>query len=180
MITHYMTEKQLQIVETALHLFAEMGFDAVSTNKIAQEAGVSEGLIFRHFQNKLGLLNAIMQIGAEKIALFSEQIEILATPEEKIQAVLELPFHIKEDEYPFWKLLNGLKWQNQYYDQTAVAPIRNIIEKAFKDMNYSNPTTETDLILAYTDGLATSILLKSTEVDKNELLKTLRKNTIGS
>ena len=71
--------------------------------------------------------------------------------------------------------LNGLKWQNQYYDQTAVAPIRNIIEKAFKDMNYSNPTTETDLILAYTDGLATSILLKSTEVDKNELLKTLRK-----
>ena len=152
------------------------GFDAVSTNKIAQEAGVSEGLIFRHFQNKLGLLNAIMQIGAEKIALFSEQIEILATPEEKIQAVLlSFPSISKKMSTHSGNCLNGLKWQNQYYDQTAVAPIRNIIEKAFKDMNYSNPTTETDLILAYTDGLATSILLKSTEVDKNELLKTLRK-----
>lgn len=170
-----MTDKQIQIVETALHLFAELGFDAVSTKKIAQKAGVSEGLIFRHFQNKLGLLNAIMQMGAEKITLFSERIAILPSPEEKIQAVLELPFHIEEAEYPFWKLLYGLKWQNQYYDETVVAPIRSMLEAAFKDLNYSNPITETDLILAYTDGFATTLLLKSTEVDKNELLKTLRK-----
>ncbi|MFT5056181.1 MAG: AcrR family transcriptional regulator, partial [Pseudoalteromonas distincta] len=43
-----MTDKQVAILQTALELFSKKGFDAVSTNLIAKEAGVSEGLIFRH------------------------------------------------------------------------------------------------------------------------------------
>ncbi|MEJ6750428.1 MAG: helix-turn-helix domain-containing protein, partial [Bacteroidia bacterium] len=45
-----MTDKQVAILQTALELFSNKGFYAVSTNLIAKEAGVSEGLIFRHFQ----------------------------------------------------------------------------------------------------------------------------------
>ena len=56
MITHYMTEKQLQIVETALHLFAEMGFDAVSTNKIAQECRCIRRPYFQAFSKQTGLV----------------------------------------------------------------------------------------------------------------------------
>ena len=62
-----MTDKQVAILQTALKLFSNKGFYAVSTNLIAKEAGVSEGLIFRHFQNKVGLLNAVMQMGKEKV-----------------------------------------------------------------------------------------------------------------
>ena len=49
-----MTEKQEKIVQSALQLFAQEGYHATSTSKVAKHAGVSEGLIFRHFRNKDG------------------------------------------------------------------------------------------------------------------------------
>ncbi|MEL6592174.1 MAG: helix-turn-helix domain-containing protein, partial [Bacteroidota bacterium] len=60
-----MTPKQTAILDTALKLFAQQGFSATPTSQIAKQAGVSEGLIFRHFTNKDGLLNSVLQIGAE-------------------------------------------------------------------------------------------------------------------
>ncbi len=50
-----------QILETALGLFAESGFDATSTRQIAKEVGIAEGLIFHYFPTKASLLTAILQ-----------------------------------------------------------------------------------------------------------------------
>jgi len=50
-----------QILETALSLFAERGFDATSTRQIAKEAGIAEGLIFHYFPTKASLLTAILE-----------------------------------------------------------------------------------------------------------------------
>lgn len=44
-----------KIERAALTLFAAKGVDGVSTREIAAAAGVSEGLIYRHFKNKDGL-----------------------------------------------------------------------------------------------------------------------------
>jgi len=55
-----------KIERAALTLFAEHGVDGVSTKSIAVAAGVSEGLLYRHFTNKkvwpirLALLSAII------------------------------------------------------------------------------------------------------------------------
>lgn len=45
-----------QLLSTALRLFAEHGYAATSTKRIAQVAGVTEGLIFHYFDNKEALL----------------------------------------------------------------------------------------------------------------------------
>ena len=58
-----MTEKKEKILQAALELFAKEGFYATSTSKVAKTAGVSEGLIFRHFGNKEGLLHAVLDEG---------------------------------------------------------------------------------------------------------------------
>ena len=89
-----MTDKQVAILQTALELFSKKGFDAVSTNLIAKEAGVSEGLIFRHFQNKVGLLHAIMQMGKDKVEPLLASIAELPDSAKRVQAIMELPFHI--------------------------------------------------------------------------------------
>ena len=54
-----MTDKQQNIINAALDLFSKDGFHGTSTSKIATKAGVSEGLIFRHFKNKKGLIQCI-------------------------------------------------------------------------------------------------------------------------
>lgn len=48
--------RRQQIIDVALRLFAENGFAATPTKRIAQEVGVTEGLIFHYFPSKAALL----------------------------------------------------------------------------------------------------------------------------
>ncbi len=54
------TKRQV-IIETAERLFADYGYDATSTARIAHEAGVPSGLVFYHFATKTDLLMAIVR-----------------------------------------------------------------------------------------------------------------------
>ena len=54
-------ERREQIIETALKLFATHGYDGTSTRKIAQAAGITEGLIFHYFPTKAHLLAAVLE-----------------------------------------------------------------------------------------------------------------------
>jgi AcrR family transcriptional regulator len=58
-------ERRAAIIEAALPLFARKGFAATTTKEIAAAAGVSEGLIFRHFPSKAALYEAILASGCE-------------------------------------------------------------------------------------------------------------------
>lgn len=52
--------KKARIERAALTLFAQNGIDHVTTKAIATAAGVSEGLIYRHFNNKEDLGRTLM------------------------------------------------------------------------------------------------------------------------
>src|ERR671933_1039454 len=53
-------ERRLQIARVAMRLFSERGFRGTTTKEIAQAAGVSEAIIFRHFATKEELYTAII------------------------------------------------------------------------------------------------------------------------
>lgn len=53
-------QRESDIMEAATGLFAEKGFHATSTRKIAAAAGVSEGTLFHYFGTKNVLLQAIL------------------------------------------------------------------------------------------------------------------------
>ena len=53
-------DRRRQIAEVAMRLFAERGFRGTTTKEIAQAAGVSEAIIFRHFATKEELYTAII------------------------------------------------------------------------------------------------------------------------
>lgn len=155
-----MTEKQEKILHTALTLFAEKGYDSTSTSKVAKLAGVSEGLIFRHFKNKEGLLHAIMQMGKERIYALYLPILKLSDPKEKLKSILELPFGIKSDQYHFWRLVYALKWQADSYDSSMSQPIKDALIQIFTELQYADPIAESELLLSIMDGIATSVLLR--------------------
>ena len=67
-----MTEKKKKIISVALEMFSENGYRATATNQIAKSAKVSEGLIFRHFKNKEGLLNGVLGECEENIGRIFE------------------------------------------------------------------------------------------------------------
>lgn len=62
-----LTPKQKLIFQSAINLFSDRGYANTSTKEIAENAGVSEGSIFRKFKNKEELLMAILTPLTHKI-----------------------------------------------------------------------------------------------------------------
>lgn len=54
-------DRRQQIVAVATELFSKKGFSGTTTKEIADRAGVSEAIIFRHFATKRDLYAAILQ-----------------------------------------------------------------------------------------------------------------------
>lgn len=163
----FMTKKQQQILDAAVQLFAQNSFDGTSTREIADLAEVSEGLIFRHFKNKTGLLEAILEHGNERAsAMFMEAMNE-TEPRKIIENFILLPFRIPKEQFSFWKLIYQIKWQKESHDDSLMTPIRNALIGAFHGVDCSHPEEEADLLMVFIDGMATKILLKPTiELEK--------------
>ncbi|MCH8883486.1 MAG: TetR/AcrR family transcriptional regulator [SAR324 cluster bacterium] len=56
-----MNETGESILKAAMMLFAEKGFAGTTTRQIAQQAGVNEVTLFRHFRSKTELFNRILE-----------------------------------------------------------------------------------------------------------------------
>lgn len=67
--------RKWQILDIALDHFIKYGFHGTSTRKIAQEAGISSGLMFHYFPNKLALYEALVEIGCEKMRMNTVESE---------------------------------------------------------------------------------------------------------
>ncbi len=65
--------RKWQILDIALNHFIKYGFHGTSTRKIAKEAGISSGLMFHYFPNKLALYEALVEIGCENIIIEVEE-----------------------------------------------------------------------------------------------------------
>ena len=65
--------RKWQILDIALNHFIRYGFYGTSTRKIAEEAGISSGLMFHYFPNKLALYEALVEIGCEKMTIDNDE-----------------------------------------------------------------------------------------------------------
>lgn len=170
-------EKKDKILYAALELFATEGYNAVSTNKIAKHASVSEGLIFRHYKNKQGLLDAIMEQAFEKVTLLYAHILMEQDPEEILSKAIILPFEVDESEYHFWKLQFKLKWELEISGKEKMQPFIDKLEWAFQELGYQEPKNEAELLNHVLEGIAGGIIkqgIESQQPLKSFLLKKYR------
>ncbi len=163
-----MTDKKENILLSALQLFASDGFNATSTSKVAKQAGVSEGLIFRHFENKEGLLKAILAMGESKIKDLFAEIVLETEPKLVIRKTISLPFQVKEEDYDFWRLQFKLKWELKNYVSQKMDPLEMALSNAFKKLQKPKPELESKKLLLLVDGIS-SALLKGDLKNKEEL-----------
>lgn len=102
-----MVDTKENILMTALRLFAQNGYEAVSVSTIAGELGVTKGALYKHYKNKRDIFNSIVermyQIDAER----SQQYEV---PEEKYELASTDYMNVSMDnikkfaiaQYEFW------------------------------------------------------------------------------
>jgi len=153
-----MVGKKDKILKSALELFAKNGYNAVPTNKIAKHAGVSEGLIFRHFENKQGLLEAIMDQAFQRASILHAPIISETDPREVLRKSIALPFECSIEEYNFWKLLFKLKWELEISSKEKIQPFVDKLATSFGQLKYQNPEKEAEILNHILENILSGIL----------------------
>lgn len=153
-----MTKKEI-ILATALELFGERGYDSTSTSQIAKQAGVSEGLIFRHFTNKAGLLTAIMEDGVAQIAATMSAYKTADDPREAIAHHISQSLELIRTHEKFWRFATKVRFQSAV-QETASATIDgtnqfiiNNLSENFKKTGAARPELEALLLFAVIDAV---------------------------
>jgi TetR/AcrR family transcriptional repressor of multidrug resistance operon len=68
MTTHAPQDKRQQILSAAEKLIAEVGFQGLSMQKLAKEAGVAAGTIYRYFDDKDHLIDDVRVLVTQRVA----------------------------------------------------------------------------------------------------------------
>lgn len=82
-------ERRAQLLDCAAKLFAERGYARTTTAQLAERAGVTEPVIYRHFDSKLHLFQALIErAGEHTIEMWRSHLQSAATPAERLDRLL--------------------------------------------------------------------------------------------
>lgn len=83
-------DRREQIIDAAMHVFAQKGFTRATNKDIALEADITPGLIYHYFESKKAVFEAVLEKRSPLSIIQSLPAEALAQPPE-----IFLPFLIK-------------------------------------------------------------------------------------
>jgi len=97
-----------KILESARLAFSEAGYRDVSLKSIATRAGVSKALLYEHFDSKVDLYEAILEIhGAELLEAIETAVRSSESAEERVRAGIEAFLAFAEDRRGSWRIIFG-------------------------------------------------------------------------
>ena len=98
-------ERREQLLDVGRSLFAEKGFEATSTEEIANRAGVSKPIVYEHFGGKEGLYAVVIDREMQRLLDLFNRALTAGDPRELLeQAALALLTYI-EDESDGFRIL---------------------------------------------------------------------------
>lgn len=103
--------KREQILQGALHIFLQNGYEGTSMDRVAAAAGVSKITIYKHFQDKEGVFTALIeQVTSQRFRLVFGDLDFAAPPAIALrtlaQKLLDL-IAVDEEYISFLRLLIG-------------------------------------------------------------------------
>jgi len=89
--------RRKQILAVARRLFSLQGFRGTTTRQIAEEAGINEAILFRHFRGKDALYWAVL-----------EELRKSVSSQKELQATIQSRASAKNDEDLFTEIAHGV------------------------------------------------------------------------
>lgn len=188
------------ILFSSLKLFAERGFEAVSTSMIASEIGITKGALYRHFENKQAIFDEIIQ---RMFELDEKQANENHVPAKKYEddkeayqnTVLKDLCAFQIEQFIFWtenefarlfrrmitiEQYRSKEMRKLYQDVICLGPVR-YIEDLFKEMIKNRQLNEDadsigpfNLAILFFAPLQLSVQLYDGGADSRELKENLR------
>lgn len=83
------SKRREQLLDRAAELFAKFGFARATTAQLAKAAGVTEPIIYRHFDSKRDLFVALIErTGRETIAEWEQHLADASDPAERLRRLI--------------------------------------------------------------------------------------------
>lgn len=80
-------ERREQLLDVALHVFAEHGYHDTSMNDVAEAAGVTKPVLYQHFDSKKALYQELVdQLGAQLEQALLAAVEQASGPRQQVEA----------------------------------------------------------------------------------------------
>ena len=86
--------KQRQIINTAIDIFAEKGFQQTTMQEIAETAGVGKGTIYRFYASKEDLLSSLVEFAIQDVSEeIRRAIKAVKQPIQKLKTIIDVEFN---------------------------------------------------------------------------------------
>ncbi len=147
-------------MDTALELFANHGYYDTSISRIAEEAGISKGLLYNYFSGKEELVIEIVKKGFyDVVKVFDPNRDGVLTHDEMRYMINGL-FDILKRDLHFWRLYFALASQpivnRMAYERIMeiALPVFITLTEYFRTNGYKNPEVEARMFTAFLDGVS--------------------------
>lgn len=117
------SKRREQLLDVALELFAAKGYARATTAELAKAAGVTEPIIYRHFQSKRDLFIALVERTAERtLRHWQQRMAGEVDPGERLRRLIgDNPMVRPEGREPYRVLLQAITEVDDEGIRTAVA-----------------------------------------------------------
>ena len=152
-----------RIVDAALGLFAEHGYAGTSVRMIADDAGMSIGLLYNYFDGKQALLQAIFEESMADVRESFARADA-APPSERLEQLIRGSFEILRGNLTFWRLSYGVRMQPAVLAglgrdlQQWTSAILRTLEGYLRD-GVAQPDVEAAVLFAVIDGVSQHYVL---------------------
>ena len=97
-----------QLLDVALHVFAERGFHLTSMNDVADAAGVTKPVLYQHFPSKRALyLELLRSVGSRLMAHIAAATQRAGGPREQVEDGLRAYFTFVAEHAAAYRLMFG-------------------------------------------------------------------------
>lgn len=145
-ITKEPEERKQEILDTALKLFGEKGYERTSITDIAKAIGVAQGLCYRYFPSKEALFDSAMEQYAD--VLVEQFIGSQMDDYKSLRQIIEkMPATMEDQDTKYYSVFHGVE-NKKFHDQLALKvceKLEPIVEKLLQKAHQNGEIQFDDL-----------------------------------
>lgn len=119
-----------KIISVAIDLFAELPYEKVSIAQICKNAGVSNGIIYTYFKNKIELFQYLLEEVIRRIEHYFENIEGNDI-KERLESYININLELTKKEFKIIRIYRAGQYKFIEYEKKIKIIYINGLEKVF-------------------------------------------------
>ncbi|BBM83535.1 TetR/AcrR family transcriptional regulator [Candidatus Uabimicrobium amorphum] len=121
------------ILDSAIHSFADSGYQATSMSKIAKKAGVSKSLIFWYFESKSKLFESLVDRFVAQCAISFVRLDAKTKSLEKMHEIIDMYWAFVKNNMEFIRIFMNWFLQAETKEKRKTERLRKI-HRSFEEI----------------------------------------------